>query len=104
MSKRSNFSRKQCCRCRTRCTASENWKFRAGDLVDRDLWDEYTKAYRDALRLCSTPWAPWYVVPANDKKARNYYIARTVVDTLEGMGLRYPKADKEILKLKKKLK
>ena len=84
--------------------ATENWKFRAGDLVDRDLWDEYTKAYRDALRLCSTPWAPWYVVPANDKKARNYYIARTVVDTLEGMGLRYPKADKEILKLKKKLK
>ena len=83
---------------------TENWKFRAGDLVDRDLWDEYTKAYRDALRLCSTPWAPWYVVPANDKKARNYYIARTVVDTLEGMGLRYPKADKEILKLKKKLK
>ena len=83
---------------------TENWKFRAGDLVDRDLWDEYTKAYRDALRLCSTPWAPWYVVPADDKKARNYYIARTVVDTLEGMGLKYPKADKEVLKLKKKLK
>jgi PPK2 family polyphosphate:nucleotide phosphotransferase len=82
----------------------KNWKFRAGDLDDRDLWDEYTKAYRDALRNCSTPWAPWYVVPADDKKARNYYIARTVVDTLEGMGLRYPKADREALKLKRKLK
>jgi PPK2 family polyphosphate:nucleotide phosphotransferase len=82
----------------------KNWKFRAGDLDDRELWDEYTKAYRDALRLCSTPWAPWYVVPADDNKARNYYIARTMVDTLEGLGLRYPKADKAALKLKRKLK
>jgi PPK2 family polyphosphate:nucleotide phosphotransferase len=82
----------------------KNWKFRAGDLDDRDLWDEYTKAYRDALRLCSTPWAPWYMVPADDKKARNYYIARTVVDTLEGLGLKYPKASKEVLNLKRTLK
>jgi len=83
---------------------TENWKFRAGDLEDRALWDEYTKAYRDALRLCSTPWAPWYMVPADDKKARDYYIARTVVDTLDGLGLKYPKASKEVLKLKRKLK
>jgi PPK2 family polyphosphate:nucleotide phosphotransferase len=82
----------------------KNWKFRAGDLDDRDLWDEYTKAYRDALRQCSTPWAPWYVVPADDKKARNYFIAKTVVETLEGLGLRYPKADREVLKLRRKLK
>jgi PPK2 family polyphosphate:nucleotide phosphotransferase len=82
----------------------KNWKFRAGDLDDRDLWDEYTKAYRDALRLCSTPWAPWYVVPADDNKTRNYFVARTMVDTLEGLGLRYPKADKDVLKLKRKLK
>ena len=82
----------------------ENWKFRAGDLADRELWDEYTKAYRDALRQCSTAWAPWYVVPADDKKARNYLIARTVVETLDNMGLRYPRADREVLKLKRKLK
>ena len=83
---------------------TKNWKFRAGDLDDRDLWDEYTKAYRDALRLCSTPWAPWYVVPADDKKARDYLIASTVVETLDNLGLRYPKADREALKLKRKLK
>jgi PPK2 family polyphosphate:nucleotide phosphotransferase len=82
----------------------KNWKFRAGDLDDRDLWDEYTKAYRDALRLCSTPHAPWYVVPADDNKTRNYYVARTMVDTLDGLGLRYPKADREARKLKRKLK
>jgi PPK2 family polyphosphate:nucleotide phosphotransferase len=83
---------------------TKNWKFRAGDLDDRDLWDEYTKAYRDALKNCSTPWAPWYVVPADDKKARNYLVTRTVVDLLENLGLRYPKADRDVLKLKKKLK
>lgn len=82
----------------------KNWKFRAGDLDDRELWSEYTRAYRDALRLCSTPWAPWYVVPADDNKARNYLIARTVVDTLEALDLRYPKVDREVLKLKAKLR
>jgi PPK2 family polyphosphate:nucleotide phosphotransferase len=81
----------------------KNWKFQAGDLAERELWNEYTKAYRDALRLCSTPWAPWYVVPADDKKARNHLIARTVVDTMESMRLRYPKADGDALKLKRKL-
>ena len=83
---------------------TENWKFRAGDLADRELWDEYTKAYRDALRQCSTAWAPWYVVPADDKKARNYLIARTVVEMLDNLGLRYPRAEREVLKLKRKLK
>jgi len=83
---------------------TKNWKFRAGDLDDRELWDEYTKAYRDALRQCTTPWAPWYVVPADDKKARNYLITRTVVETLDNLGLRYPKADRDALKLKRQLK
>ena len=83
---------------------TENWKFRVGDLVDRKLWDDYTKAYRDALRQCSTPWAPWYVVPANDKKARNYLIAQTVVETLDNLGLKYPVAGKDVLKLRRKLK
>jgi PPK2 family polyphosphate:nucleotide phosphotransferase len=82
----------------------KNWKFRAGDLDDRALWGDYTKAYRDALRLCSTPWAPWYVVPADDKKARNYFIAQTVVAALEALDLRYPKADRDALKLKRALK
>lgn len=83
---------------------TKNWKFRAGDLDDREQWDDYTKAYRDALKQCSTPWAPWYVVPADDKKARNYLIARTVVETLDNLGLRYPKAGKDVLRLKSKLK
>ena len=82
----------------------KNWKFRAGDLDERALWNDYTKAYRDALRECSTPWAPWYVVPADDKKARNYLIARIVVDALESLNLRYPKVDRAALKLRRKLR
>jgi polyphosphate kinase 2 (PPK2 family) len=78
----------------------KNWKFRAGDLEDRQLWDEYTRAYRDALAKCSTKWAPWYVVPADDKKARNYLVTRTIVDKLESLDLKYPKAPRDVLALK----
>jgi PPK2 family polyphosphate:nucleotide phosphotransferase len=70
---------------------TKNWKFSAGDLDERKLWDQYTEAYRDALRKCSTEWAPWYVVPADSNKARNYLIARRIVETLEGLELRYPR-------------
>lgn len=81
----------------------KNWKFRPGDLDDRALWDEYTAAYRDALKRCSTPWAPWFVVPADDKDVRDYLIARTVVETLESLRPRYPKADRKVLKLRRLL-
>jgi len=70
---------------------AKNWKFSAGDLDERKLWDKYTEAYRDALRNCSTEWAPWYLVPGDSNKARNYLIARRIVETLEGLNLEYPK-------------
>src|SRR4051812_22520587 len=74
----------------------KNWKFRLGDLDDRALWKEYTHAYRDMLRKCSPREAPWYVVPADDKPTRNYLIARTIADTLDGLKLRYPPPDESI--------
>jgi PPK2 family polyphosphate:nucleotide phosphotransferase len=70
---------------------TKNWKFNAGDLDERKLWDPYTEAYRDALLKCSTEWAPWYVVPADSNKARNYLIAKRIVKALESMDLEYPK-------------
>jgi len=70
---------------------AKNWKFNAGDLDERKLWDEYTEAYRDALRKCSTPWAPWYVVPADKNKARNYLVAKRIVAALEDLHLEFPK-------------
>lgn len=79
---------------------TKNWKFRAGDLEDRKLWKDYSKAYEDALSKCSTKWAPWYVVPANDKRARNYLVTKTIVDKLESLKLKYPPAPNEVLALK----
>jgi PPK2 family polyphosphate:nucleotide phosphotransferase len=82
----------------------ENWKFRAGDLDDRRRWGAFTAAYRDALRFCSTKWAPWYIVPSDSKTARNYLITRTINRSLRSLRLRYPKAASEVLALKKKIK
>jgi PPK2 family polyphosphate:nucleotide phosphotransferase len=72
---------------------TKNWKFRVGDLDDRRRWDAYTKAYKGALSECSTPHAPWYMVPADDKSLRNWLIARRIADALDDLDLRYPPAD-----------
>ena len=77
--------------------SEKNWKFNPGDLAERGKWNAYTAAYRDALRRCSTRWAPWYVVPADDKKVRSYLVARTIADSLESLELRWPKADKAVI-------
>lgn len=70
--------------------ADKHWKFDPGDVEERKRWDDYQRAYELAIAECSTPWAPWYVIPADRKWYRNYAVARIVRDTLEGMGLRYP--------------
>jgi PPK2 family polyphosphate:nucleotide phosphotransferase len=70
----------------------KNWKFQPGDLDDRAKWKDYTAAYRELLRACSTKSAPWYLVPADDKKLRNWLVARCIADAMDELGLRYPKA------------
>jgi PPK2 family polyphosphate:nucleotide phosphotransferase len=75
----------------------KNWKFDAKDLEDRLRWNAYTLAYQDAFRATSTAWAPWYVVPADDKKTRNYFVADVIVRALEGMDLRPPELPPEKL-------
>jgi polyphosphate kinase 2 (PPK2 family) len=77
----------------------KHWKFRREDLDDRRHWRVFTSAYLDILRRTSTAWAPWYVVPADDKDVRDYLIADTIARTLEGLGLRYPEPDPDILDL-----
>jgi PPK2 family polyphosphate:nucleotide phosphotransferase len=73
---------------------AKHWKFSSDDLRDRALWHDFRTAYEDALTRCSTPHAPWHIVPANRKWYRNLVIARTIADTLEGMDLRHPEAEK----------
>ena len=69
---------------------TKNWKFRVEDLDDRARWDECAEAYRELLTRCSTPDAPWFVVPADNKALRNYLVARMLVDTLESLNPTYP--------------
>ena len=82
----------------------KRWKFDPSDLEDRERWDDYTAAYRDALSRCSTPWAPWYVVPADDKAVRNYLVAQATVETLERMDPRWPEGDPEVLAMKDQIR
>lgn len=59
------------------------WKLSVGDWQNRELWDDYTAAYEDAINHCSTPYAPWYIVPADKKWFRNLAILETIVNTLK---------------------
>jgi PPK2 family polyphosphate:nucleotide phosphotransferase len=79
---------------------TKNWKFRVGDLDDRQHWDEFSKAYHGILKNTSTEGAPWYIVPADDKDVRDWLVARTIADTLENLELRYPPADPAVKDLK----
>src|SRR5262245_26634550 len=77
---------------------TKRWKFNAADLNERKLWKQYMEAYQLALSRCSTPWAPWYVIPADRNWYRNAVVARIVRLTLEDMNLKYPPAPKGIEK------
>jgi PPK2 family polyphosphate:nucleotide phosphotransferase len=70
---------------------TKHWKFNVVDLKERTLWSKYMRAYEEALEKTSTAWAPWYIVPANRKWHRNWVVAATVVETLRGLKMRYPK-------------
>lgn len=81
---------------------NKNWKFRSGDLDDRTHWDDFTDAYRGILSRTSTRHAPWYIVPADDKKVRDYLVARTIADTMTRLRLRYPPPDPSVVGLEVK--
>ena len=83
---------------------AKNWKFRAGDLDERARWDDYTAAYGDMLARCSTPDAPWYVVPADSKPMRDLLIADTMLRTLDQMKLAWPPAHPDVLAWKDRVK
>jgi len=76
---------------------SKNWKFREGDIAAREKWNEYQRAYSAMIRRCSTRWAPWYVVPADDKRVRDYLVSRVVVRALKRINPQFPPAEGDIL-------
>jgi PPK2 family polyphosphate:nucleotide phosphotransferase len=70
---------------------TKNWKFSRADTKERKFWDDYMRAYEDAIGKCSTEAAPWYVVPANHKWFRNLAVAQILRDEMRAMKLAYPK-------------
>lgn len=78
---------------------SENWKVSAEDYARTKKWDLYTEAYEDALKLCSTEWTPWYVVPANKKWFRNWVVAKVIRENLLKLDPNFPtkNIDKSLL-------
>ena len=71
----------------------KNWKASPADFKERQYWDQYQRAYRDAIEKCATKEAPWYVIPSDHKWFRNFAVAEIVVRTLESFKMRYPKGD-----------
>ena len=69
---------------------TKNWKFSMADLAERKHWDEYQTAYEEALSATSTPWAPWYVVPADHKYALRALVGGIIVDAIDQMDLKSP--------------
>jgi len=75
---------------------AKHWKFRLGDLDERKLWPDYMQAYEDVLSKTSTKYAPWYIVPANRKWFRDLVISSVLVDTLEGLKMKFPESKEKL--------
>jgi PPK2 family polyphosphate:nucleotide phosphotransferase len=73
----------------------KNWKISEADVTERKYWKEYMRAYEKCLSATSTAHAPWYVVPADDKRSSRLIVSRIVLDTLDALDLAYPKTKPE---------
>jgi PPK2 family polyphosphate:nucleotide phosphotransferase len=86
----------------------KNWKLSTADLQERKFWPDYMAAYSACLAATSSDFAPWYIVPADDKKNTRLIISGILIDILSGMGLRYPRASPahraELVEVRRELK
>ena len=73
----------------------KNWKFSASDVKERDYWDQYQSAYEDLIRGTATGFAPWFVVPADNKWFTRLVVSSVVVHALKEMKLAYPTVSAE---------
>ena len=78
----------------------KNWKFSSADLAERALWDDYMNAYEEAINETSKDYAPWYVIPADNKWFTRVAAIQIIIDAMEKMDLKYPElSEKETLAL-----
>ena len=71
----------------------KNWKFSEADAKERQRWKAYMEAYEDLIRATARPWAPWYVVPADNKWFTRLVVAAAIIDAMQRLGLSYPVVD-----------
>ena len=70
---------------------TKNWKLSPEDFKERKYWNDYMEAYEDALRYCSTPWAPWYIIPSNKHWFRNLAVSHIIIKAMEDLNMKFPK-------------
>ena len=78
---------------------NKQWKFDPNDLVQRQKWDAYQRAYENAIAATNTDQSPWYIVPANSKTHRNLVVATLLLEILQGLKLSFPPPDPKLSKL-----
>jgi len=85
----------------------KNWKFSLADIEERNFWKQYMKAYDKCLSATSSEFAPWYVVPADDKDNARLIVSRILLDTLQGLKMSYPETSaarhRELQAIRKRL-
>jgi PPK2 family polyphosphate:nucleotide phosphotransferase len=81
---------------------SKHWKISDADYAEQPYWDEYTKAFEDALEKCSTKHAPWFVIPANKKWFRNLAIAQIVADAMCDLNMQFPEPTVDMQEIRRK--
>ena len=70
----------------------KNWKIKPSDIEERKFWSQYRKAYEDCLSATSSREAPWYVVPADDKRSARLFVSQIILETLGDLRMSYPKS------------
>ncbi|MEW4564630.1 polyphosphate kinase 2 family protein [Bremerella sp. JC770] len=80
---------------------AKQWKISDADYSERIYWDDYTKAYEDALTKCSTDHAPWFTIPSNRKWFRNYVVAKIMVSALESLNMSYPETSVDLAEIRR---
>jgi PPK2 family polyphosphate:nucleotide phosphotransferase len=71
-------------------TPGKEWKFNAADVAERARWDDYMQAFEEAITATSTAWAPWYVIPADNKSVMQAIVVSVLVETIGSLGLSWP--------------
>ena len=76
-------------------TPSKNWKFSEADVVERAYWDDYQKAYEEAIGATAAKHAPWFVIPADDKVSMRMIVSQIIVERMEKLKMEYPRRDEK---------